>query len=923
MDLFWKVDDLTRALQERISFDPQVTAIPLRDDVRSLGHLLGQVIREQAGPELFGVEERIRQLMIQERPADGRPKGKGLDETVPSVRQQEAHALIQKLTLEEAYLVTKAFATFFELTNLAETNHRKRRRRATRLACGGKDKPGSLRGTLQRLKEAGVGIDQVRSWLAEVEITPVFTAHPTQVARRVVRTKRRRILAALESLDRLLLTQDEAADLQQGILAEISTLWQTDEVRRRQPTVEDEIEIGLLHYVDSLVAPLPQGYADLATAVNEIFDVELAVDDFPPVMRLGSWIGGDRDGNPFVTPDTTRSALEQARQLILGYYRTQVEQLRELLTPSTCRVAPSPGLIRALETYEQRMHGACDPKEGRIDCELYRQYLFFVQERLRLVMEAPSDSDAYLNPDEFSRDLALVAESLRQMSGGRLVHTYLLPLQLQVRTFGFHLHTLDIRQHAEVHQRAVDDLSRAGVAADRLQHDLADSTGKLLDTLRTLAELKREYPPQALSVYVISGASSASDVRQLVWLMELAGIQVKGQQTGDPGMMPVPLFETIEDLRQAPEICRQLWTDPVYLPYIESWGGWQEVMLGYSDSNKDGGMLTSTWEIYLAHRQLHRVAAECGVQLRLFHGRGGTVGRGGGPTHRSIVSQPPGAFSGRFRLTEQGEVIEWKYADKELAWRNLELMLAASLEALSRGERVPPLAAEDEAAMCRLSDVAFACYREKIADNPDTIPYFEQATPFTEFSLAKIGSRPAKRRQSSDLNDMRAIPWVFGWIQSRWMLPGWFGVGTALEVYVSEGEGHLEHLQQMLGRFPLFADLIRNVELALVKVDLPLTRLYGELVEDAGLRERFFAQVLEEYRRTRKMVLAVLQQGRLLEADLGQATSLTLRDPYVEPLNRIQVELLRRRRQGEVGEALDYALAATINGIATGLRNTG
>lgn len=388
--------------------------------------------------------------------------------------------------------------------------------------------------------------------------------------------------------------------------------------------------------------------------------------------------------------------------------------------------------------------------------------------------------------------------------------------------------------------------------------------------------------------------------------------------------MPVPLFETIEDLRHAPHICRELWSDPAYRDYIDSWDGWQEVMLGYSDSNKDGGMLTSTWEIYRAHRDLHRVAQECNVRLRLFHGRGGTVGRGGGPTHRALVSQPAGAFSGRFRLTEQGEVIEWKYADSELASRNIELMLAASLEALSKGDQPQPLPDAWEAAMDFLSQAAFDRYREKIADNPDTMVFFEQGTPFPDFSLAKIGSRPAKRRQSNSLDDMRAIPWVFGWIQSRLMVPGWFGVGTAIEAFIRENESHLPLLQQMFQQLPIFRDLMRNVELALVKVDLGLARQYAERVDDAVARERFWAVLEDEFERTRLMVLDVIGQTRLLEADLGQAVSLTLRNPYVEPLNLIQVELMKRRRQENADdEALDYVMAATINGIAAGMRNTG
>src|SRR6185369_7309297 len=367
-----------------------------------------------------------------------------------------------------------------------------------------------------------------------------------------------------------------------------------------------------------------------------------------------------------------------------------------------------------------------------------------------------------------------------------------------------------------------------------------------------------------------------------------------------PGVMPVPLFESIEDLRQAPEICRTLWTSPAYAPFLDSWGRRQEVMLGYSDSNKDGGMLTSSWEIHKAHRELHRVADACNVRLVLFHGRGGTVGRGGGPTHRAITAQPAGAFTGSLKLTEQGEVINWKYSEASLAQRNLELMIAASLEALARPgstENAPP-AGWDEA-LEEMAGDAYLFYRVRIAENPDIIPYFEQATPVLEFDLAKIGSRPARRGGSRDLSGLRAIPWGFGWMQSRHVIPGWFGVGHALERYAAKGESEQALLSAMMQRFPFFYDLIRNVELALTKVDLPLARLYAALVPDEALRERVFAMVVEEYQRTRRMVLTVTGQSCLLENNAPLAHSLRLRNPYVDPLSLIQIELLRRKRGGE------------------------
>jgi len=386
----------------------------------------------------------------------------------------------------------------------------------------------------------------------------------------------------------------------------------------------------------------------------------------------------------------------------------------------------------------------------------------------------------------------------------------------------------------------------------------------------------------------------------------------------------VPLFESVEDLRACPEICRALWTRPDYARLLDSWGRRQEVMLGYSDSNKDGGMLTSTWEIYKAHRALHAVARECGVTLRLFHGRGGTVGRGGGPTHRAITAQPPGAFDGEIKITEQGEVLHWKYSDPVLAERNLELMVAASLGVLALPQHpTRDAGARWEAAMEAMSVDAFAFYRARIADDPEVLAYFQQGTPVAELEHARIGSRPARRGESRGLEDLRAIPWVFGWMQSRHVLPAWFGVGHALERFAGQGAGQEALLREMMEGFPLFEDLVRNVEMGMAKADLSIARRYAELVPDAALRERVFAMIVDEFERTRRMVLRITGQARLLESNPVLARSIRLRNPYVDPLSLIQVSLLRRKRAGEQGDDLDYALAATISGISAGLRNTG
>jgi phosphoenolpyruvate carboxylase len=916
----WRVASQAQRLAELTGDDPSLKEAPLRRDVRSLGVLLGRTIREQEGEALFEAVEQLRLLAIEhrEQSAPGLPPqpGRRTDELM-----ERADAIVGSMALGDAYRLTKAFAIYFELTNLAETAHRKRRRRASLLDPGHEPQPGTFEGTLLRLREAGLGIAEVREALDRVCVVPVFTAHPTEVSRRTVLFKRSRIANSLEALDRLPLPDAEAAALQDGIAAEITALWQTDEVRRQQPTVRDEIQMGLDYYPRVLVDVVPEVYSVMAAAIGRVFGTPPEEAEIPDVIRFGSWIGGDRDGNPFVTPEVTRDALRLARETILDRYVRQLESLVERLSPSTFRVGASQRLVDALDRYAATIPSLDPRPETRASAELYRRFLGYVGWRLRAARDRPHDPGAYPGAAAFGADLRLVRDSLAENRGERLAASLLDPLLRQLRTFGFHLHTLDIRQHARVHARAREELFGPDPASAALPAPPSPDTARLLEMLRTVARLKRAYTPEAIRSYVISGASGVDDVLTLVRLAEMCDVRVAGSE-GDPGLMPVPLFESIEDLRRCPAICRELWTRGDYGRLLDSWGRRQEVMLGYSDSNKDGGMLTSTWEVYKAHRELHRVARECDVRLTLFHGRGGTVGRGGGPTHRAITSQPPGAFEGAIKITEQGEVLNWKYSDAVLAERNLELMAAASLDALHH----PPHGEQEarwEAAMESMSAMAFAHYRERIADNADILPYFQQATPFAELEHARIGSRPARRGESRGLDDLRAIPWVFGWMQSRHVLPAWFGVGHALENFAAQGEEQEALLSEMMARFPLFQDLVRNVEVGLAKADLSIARRYSELVDDEALRERVYSMIHDEFQRACRMVLQVSGQTRLLESNPVLARSIRLRNPYVDPLSLIQVSLLRRKRDGNDSEDLNYALAATMSGISAGLRNTG
>ncbi len=685
-----------------------------------------------------------------------------------------------------------------------------------------------------------------------------------------------------------------------------------------KPTVDDEIRMGLRYFRFSLFASLPRLYDEIVVSFREVYGIVLDESTVPNVVHFGSWIGGDRDGNPLVKPRCIGDALSMARALILREYLEQVEALSDRLSSSRRQISVSEELLARLRHFERTIPGVHLAWGPDNQAETYRRFLAYMFHRLQRTRDGAETPTSYRDAAEFEQDLLLIWNSLIAHRGERLARTYIGSLLRMVRKFGFHLHTLDIRQHARVHAHAIKELG-----PELKGEPKSSETRELLDTFRAIAQLKRSYPPQSIRNYIISGAETEDDVLAVLILAKAGGVRVAGS-SDDPGLMPVPLFESIDSLRAAGGVMRRLWSDPEYQPLLDSWGRWQEVMLGYSDSNKDGGMLTSTWELYKAHRELHRAAQENGVKLRLFHGRGGTVGRGGGPTHAAILAQPPGCFSGHIRITEQGEVLNWKYADPVLTEWNLELMIAASLEALTlRGENNSHHPAHWEEAIEEMSQEAYTLYRREIAHNPDVLEYFEQATPVNELDTARIGSRPSRRTKGRRLEDLRAIPWVFGWMQSRHAVPAWFGIGHALEKFAKSGPGHEQLLRQIARGFPVFSELLRNVELGMAKADLGIARDYSELVKNAALRKRVFSMLEEEFVRSRRMILRVTGQRDLLARNRVLARSIRLRNPYVDPMSLIQVELLRRKQQGQQSSDLEYPLGATINGIAAGLHNTG
>ena len=911
----WKADDQQARLAEltATSDEPQKDN-PLRRDVRSLGAILGQVLVEQAGRELYDSVEELRRLLIEHRETTRRSPEQS---SAPKLRQ-EVQEIVSGMGLTRAYQVTKAFATYFELTNLAETNHRKRRRRAGKLDRDSAPLPGSFRGTLSRMKQSGISGEDALAALGQIRITPVFTAHPTEVARQTVLLKRRRIAKQLERLDRLPLTSESAEVCENNIRAEVTSLWQTDEVRLAKPTVNDEIRMGLRYFRLSLFDSLPKIYDEIVESFSDVYGLILDESTVPNVIHFGSWIGGDRDGNPLVKPECIRDALDTARALVLREYLDDVEALSDRLSSSRRQTNVSAELLDRLKHYERTIPGVHLAWGPDNQAESYRRFLSYMFHKLQRSRDAVDAPAAYASAAEFEQDLLLVWDSLIANRGERLARTYIGSLLRKVRKFGFHLHTLDIRQHARVHAQVLKELGSATG-----QKTESAEASELLETFRTIALLKRTYPAQSIRHYIISGAESETDVLAVLRLAKLTDVQVAGS-ANDPGLMPVPLFESIESLRSSSAIMRRLWSDPQYQHLLDSWGRWQEIMLGYSDSNKDGGMLTSTWELYKAHRELHHAAKEHGVKLRLFHGRGGTVGRGGGPTHSAILAQPPGCFSGQIRVTEQGEVLNWKYADPVLAEWNLELMIAASLEALTRpDEDKARLPQAWEEAIEEMSEKAFLIYRREIAENPEILEYFEQATPVNELDTARIGSRPARRSKGRRLEDLRAIPWVFGWMQSRFAVPAWFGVGYALEQFARKSSASEQLLREIAKGFPMFSGMLSNVELGMAKADLGIAFDYSGLVKSTALRKRVFAMLQEEFLRSRRMILRVTGQRDLLARNRVLARSIRLRNPYVDPMSLIQVELLRRKQQGQPVSDLEYPMGATINGIAAGLHNTG
>lgn len=915
---------------------------PLLEDIRLLGRILGDVIREQEGVDTYDLVERIRKLSVSFRRHDDQ------------AADRELKSLLKSLTGDEAVRVIRAFTYFSHLANLAEDRHHIRRREVHERA--GDTQEGSIEVALARLRWAGIGARAVAQTLAHSYLSPVLTAHPTEVQRKSILDAERDLARLLTERDEIraralprdALAPRELAANEAQMRARVQQLWQTRLLRFTKLTVADEIETSLSYYEATFLRQIPRLYGELEQALGQ--------HSIASFLRMGQWIGGDRDGNPNVTAETLAYALRRQCEVALRHYLTELFWLGSELSLSALLVQVTPQM-RALAD------SSPDLNEHRHD-EPYRRAVTGMYSRLAATLKEFTGGDAarhavppqnpYWRAEDFLADLRTMRDSLQAHHGGAIVQQRLHPLIRAVEVFGFHLATVDLRQNSEQHEEVVAEL----LATARVERDYRglDEAGKRAVLLRLLSDarplrvmgaqyseharkelaifeaavaMRQRFGPQAIRHYIISHTEAVSDLLEVMLLHKEVGL-LRGTLDADAvtDLIVVPLFETIADLRNAAPIMREFYALPGVARMMQRSGREQDIMLGYSDSNKDGGIFTSNWELYRAEIALvalfDQLANSHDIQLRLFHGRGGTVGRGGGPSYQAILAQPPGTVRGQIRLTEQGEVIASKYANPEIGRRNLETLVAATLEATLLQPTKPAPKAFLQAAET-LSQASMGAYRALVYETPGFADFFFSATPIREIAELNIGSRPASRKASQRIEDLRAIPWSFSWGQCRLTLNGWYGFGSAVEAFLAAGERKAQAalLQKMYRQWPFFKALLSNMDMVLAKSDLALASRYAELVPDARLRRRIFGLMEAEWQRTVDALALVTGEKQRLAGNSSLARSIRHRFPYIDPLHHLQVELVRRWRAGSSDERERRGIHLAINGIAAGLRNTG
>ena len=903
----------------------------LKEDTRLLGRILGETVRSQEGEVTFELIERVRQTSVRiRRDAD------------ISARRELEH-LLDSLTQEQTTHVVRAFSYFLHLANIAEDQHAIRRRRA-RLKAGEPPVEGTVALAIERLFAAGQG-GALRPFFETAMVGPVLTAHPTEVQRKSILNCHVRIAELLDSRDRVDLTPEELEQNEAEMRRVVAVMWQTRMVRTLKLSVLDEVKNGLSYYQQTFFSEVPRLYANLEDELAKR-DPSWHLLELPPFFRLGSWIGGDRDGNPYVTAELLEEAMKKQAEAALEHHLEEIHALRASLSLAS-------GLVKVSERVAEL--AACWPDQSahRQD-ELYRRAFSHIFARLaatsqvlfgyRLGPQLQGEAAPYPDAASLERDLDSVHESLVSTGLAEVARGRLRRLRHAVRVFGFHLAAIDLRQNSEVHERVVAELLEVARPGTRyleldeearfalLSVELAtprllaspyvaytQETQGELAVFRAAAKAHAVYGSASIQNVIISKTDGASDLLELAVLLKEVGLLRPQERT--MAVNVVPLFETITDLRNAPQVMERLLSQALYRALLESRGGFQEVMLGYSDSNKDGGFLTSGWELHQAEAGLVRVFRAHGLRLRLFHGRGGSVGRGGGPAYHAIVGQPTGAVQGQIRLTEQGEVIASKYSHPEVGRENLEVLVAATLEAslLEHPGSTPP--PEHVAAMEELSARAFAAYRGLVYETPGFTDYFWQSTVISEIANLNIGSRPASRKKTTSIEDLRAIPWVFSWAQCRVMLPGWYGFGSAVRAFVASHEGGVERLREMYQRWPFFKTLLSNMDMLLSKSDLAIGARYAALVKDEALRHTVFSRIAQEHSATIQALLS--GQHELLDGNPVLMRAIRSRFPYIDPLNHVQLELLHRYRDGVSDSPVTGSIHLSINGVAAGLRNSG
>jgi phosphoenolpyruvate carboxylase len=914
--------------------DTEDKDLPLREDIRLLGRILGDTVREQSGEAVFDIVEHIRQNSVRFR----------RDEDIAARR--ELADTLNSLPPGEALQIIRAFSFFSHLANIAEDQHHIRRTRAHALTASA-PREGTMAYALSRADEAGISPGGLAAFFTGAMVMPVLTAHPTEVRRKSTIDREMEVADLLAERDRPSLTAAELDTNETALRRAVLTLWQTNLLRHTQLRVIDEVANGLSYYDYTFLGELPRFYADLEAELARE-DVVLA-DGLPSFLRIGSWIGGDRDGNPFVTEEVLRAVLRAQSSRALEHYLDELHLLGSELSLDR-------RLVRVSDALEALAAQSPDRSAHRRD-EPYRRAITGIAARLTATTQAldhlgvpqhaVGGAPPYADSGELLADLAIIDDSLVANGSAILAEGRLKHLRRAVDVFGFHLAELDLRQNSDVHERSIGEMlsfAEPGInylglgEAERIRLLLvelgtprpltstflpycAETAGELA-ILRATADAHRQYGREAVPHYVISKTTGVSDILETAVLLKEAGLMRPREGVLDLDI--VPLFETIDDLRHCGKVMDELLGLPEYMRLLDCRGRIQEVMLGYSDSNKDGGFLTSGWELYKAELALVEVFRRHEVGLRLFHGRGGSVGRGGGPSYQAILAQPPGAVQGAIRITEQGEVIASKYSNPELGRRNLEILVAATLEAtlLQPASAEPRL--EYLEAMEFLSSEAYRAYRGLIYETPGFDRFFRESTVIGEIANLNIGSRPSSRTSSGHIEDLRAIPWVFSWAQCRLMLPGWYGFGSAVQAWlVAQPSRGMALLRAMYCDWPFFQMILSNMDMVLAKSDIAIASRYAELVDDTALRDCVFPRLRAEWQNTIDALLRIMEQENLLKSNPLLARSIRNRFPYLDPLNHMQIELLKRYRAGDADEDVVTGIHLTINGLAAGLRNSG